>query len=101
MTDTEKMIETACLYLEGKLKFARLIINNNVDPEFPQKLFSLEAIKDSAMRKCSALPSRTEAEYLFTYMTYGAYRIISFWLNKEEREAPGEIARILSKILLA
>ena len=39
--DPVKIIETACEYMENHLEFGRLIINNNVDPLFPQKLFSL------------------------------------------------------------
>ena len=33
------IIKTVCEYLEEHLEFGRLIINNNVDPLFPQKLF--------------------------------------------------------------
>ena len=38
-----RIIEAACEYMESHLEFGRLIINNNVDPLFPQKLFSLAA----------------------------------------------------------
>ncbi len=46
-SDTIKAIETACSYLENHLEFARLIFNNNVDSAFPQKVFSMEAVKEA------------------------------------------------------
>lgn len=100
-TDTIKAIETACAYLENHLEFARLIFNNNVDPAFPQKVFSLEAIKEAVMEKCGGRYNRNELEYLYNYKTYGAYRVVNVWLNKTERESPHEIAGILAKTLLS
>ena len=99
--DTIKAIETACTYLEDHLEFARLIFNNNVDPAFPQKVFSLEAVKEAIMEKCGDKHNQNELEYLYNFMTYGAYRVVNVWLNKRERESPHEIAGILAKTLLS
>ncbi len=99
-TDTIKAIETACGYLEDNLEFARLIFNNNVDPAFPQKVFSMEAVKEALIKKQSDRYDKNEQEYLYNYMTYGAYRVVYVWLNKENRETPHEIAEILARILL-
>ncbi len=46
-----RIIETACEYMENHLEFGRLIINNNVDPLFPQKLFSQAAVREAALAK--------------------------------------------------
>ena len=42
-----KIIETICEYLESHLEFGRLIVNNNVDPLFPQRLFAQEVLRES------------------------------------------------------
>ena len=97
-SDTIKAIETACSYLENHLEFARLIFNNNVDPAFPQKVFSMEAVKEAVLIKCSDRHDENELDYLYNYMTYGAYRVVYLWLNKDNRESPHEIAGILAKI---
>jgi len=34
--DPEKIVSSACEYLEDNIEFGRLIINNNVDPAFAQ-----------------------------------------------------------------
>ena len=94
-----RIIETACEYLESHLEFGRLIINNNVDPLFPQKLFSQAAVREAALVKYSGLRDAAELEYLFNFITYGAYRVICIWLNKEQRESPRELARQLIRLI--
>ena len=100
-TDTVTAIEAACTYLQDHLEFARQIFNNNVDPAFPQKVFSMEAVKEAVIKKCDDQHEDAELEYLYNYMTYGAYRVVYVWLNKEKRESPHEIARVLAKTLLS
>ena len=48
-TDTITAIEAACTYLQDHLEFARQIFNNNVDPAFPQKVFSMEGVKEAVI----------------------------------------------------
>ena len=93
------IIETVCRYLESHLEFGRLIVNNNVDPQFPQKLFSLAAVREAALSKHTGRQDETVLEYLFQYLAYGAYRVICVWLNKEEREPPEVIAGHLIRFI--
>ena len=79
-------------------KFGRLIINNNVDPLFPQKIFSLAAMRETVMIKTTGQQDDAAREYFFNYLTYGAYRVISMWLNKEQRETPNQIAQLLMSL---
>ena len=94
-----KIIETACEYLESHLEFGRLIVNNNVDPLFPQKLFSLEVLRETVMKRYSNQQDPMLQEYLTDYLTYGAYRIICMWLNKDQRESPAEFAQLLMRLI--
>ena len=81
--------------MESHLEFARLIINNNVDPLFPQKIFSLEVLRETILERNRQ--HEADREYLFNYLIYGAYRVISLWLNKEHRESPEQIALLLMR----
>ena len=94
-----KIIETICEYLESHLEFGRLIVNNNVDPLFPQRLFAQEILRESVMRNYGSMPDETAQEYLFNYVIYGAYRIICLWINKDQRESPEEIAQLLIRLI--
>lgn len=95
----ELVIEDACRYLDANLKLARLLVNNNVDPAFPEKLFSMTALKDAVKNGSGREFTLEFGEYLYGYMTYGAYQVIRTWLNKDEREKPEDIARILIGII--
>ena len=93
------IIETVCEYLENHLEFGRLIINNNVDPLFPQKLFSLAAVREAVLAKYAEKQGESALEYRFNYIAYGAYRVICVWLNKEERESPEQISKQLIRFI--
>jgi len=94
----ETTIKVLCEYLENNLEFARLLINNNIDPSFPEKLFSLAAIKDSFRKNSFGNYDPVEMEYLFNFIAYGAFRIICMWLNREERESPEKLAAMIKRI---
>ena len=97
--DPERIIEAACEYLENHLEFGRLIVNNNVDPLFPQKLFSLEVLRETVMKRYSDQQDPQLQEYLTDYLVYGAYRTICMWLNKEQRETPAQFALVLMRLI--
>lgn len=86
-------------YLEENINMAKLLINNNIDPMFPEKLFSLPIVQE----KFAKMLSKNYGENYFNYITssifYGAFRICQIWLNKEEREPPKEMAQLLLKVL--
>lgn len=94
-----RIIEAACEYMESHLEFVRLIINNNVDPLFPQKLFSQAAVREAALAKYGGKQNPAELEYLFNFITYGAYRVICVWLNKDNREPPQHVARQMIRFI--
>ena len=98
--DLEKTVLTVCRYLEENIEFARLIINNNVDPNFPSKLFSLDSIRGYAVGKFPNGKGEKELEYLYNFLTYGAFRVVCIWLNKDKRESPEVFARIVAQMLI-
>jgi len=98
--NTEKTVSSACAYLEKNLEFARMIFNNNVDPDFARKLFALESVKASTLKKYYDSKNETELEYIYNFLTYGIFRLIHVWLNKEMRESPEEFARMVMRLLM-
>ena len=98
-TEPEKIITAGCRYLEENLEFARLIINNNVDPAFAHKLFAMDSLKESAHKMLSGSNSEAELAYVYNFLTFGAFRMVCVWLNKEEREPPDLFAAFLCRVL--
>ena len=97
----EKIIEAACVYMEAHLDFVRLIVNNNVDPQFPRKLAALAEVREAVLQNREGRWDEGALEYLYNYITYGAYRIICMWLNKDRREPISEIAALLARLIQA
>ncbi|MGI6072925.1 MAG: TetR/AcrR family transcriptional regulator [Lachnospiraceae bacterium] len=99
-TNQEKIIVAVCRYLEDNIQFARLIINNNVDPAFAHKLFSLDTIKESTQKRITGSRSEAEFEYIYNFLTYGTFSTICVWLNKEERETPEAFAKLINQMMV-
>ena len=96
---SENVIEQILVYLEKNIDFVRLLLNSNVDPEFPQKLIFLESIH----RKSGSLSvdlKENEHEYYHCFILYGAYEIVHRWINKENREDPRVIASMIFKFAM-
>lgn len=99
-TESVKIISSICSYLEENLEFIRLIINNNVDPTFANKLFAIDSIKQEAIKKFYGCKSEAEREYFYNFLTYGTFRMVCVWLNKHERESPEAFAKLINQIML-
>ena len=91
-------VEQLLTFFEKDIEFVRLLLNSNVDPEFPQKLFSL-AIVESSVEDMMANIGKKEYEYIYRFVLCGAYEIVRLWVNKEDRESPEEMARIITNRL--
>ncbi len=98
--EPEKIVIAVCKYIEENIEFARLIINNNVDPAFAQKLFAMESVKTNTLKRFSGSSNDAELEYIYSFLTYGAFRVMCVWLNKEDREEPEVLARLVSQLML-
>ena len=99
-TSPERIIRATCDYLEENLEFARLIINNNIDPAFPQRVFSSEVLRGIVRKNYVRTHDEAEVEYLYNFITYGAFRMVSLWLNKEDREPPEKLARLIIQMAM-
>ena len=96
----EKIVASVCEYLEDNLEFAKLIINNNVDPDFAKKVFSMDSIKNASLKRFHDAKNEAELDYIYAFLTYGAFRMVCLWLNKEKRETPEEFAKLVNQLLL-
>ena len=86
-------------YFEENIQLSRLLINNNVDPDFPRKLFQLEPIQEGLLGILRTQFDQNDLEYAFTYVSYGCYHMMSRWINKERREPIEKIACLLLEIV--
>ena len=83
-------------YLEKNSELAQLLLNNNVDPDFPKKLIDLPQIQDAIRRGIANKYDEAYQDYIFTFIIYGGYNLIKEWINKENRESAETMARLMT-----
>lgn len=92
-------IGSICEYLEKNIELGRLLINNNVDPEFPQKLFTLPMIRQKIAEVLGPPYSQEESEYVSCFLSYGAYNLLRMWINKDARQPSRELAKLINSLI--
>ncbi len=85
-------------FVNDNIELSRLLVNSNVDPEFPQKLFALPSVKRLIDENLQTGEQNEAAEYFYTCYINGGYSVIKHWLNKANRESPENMARIMTHV---
>ena len=82
-------------FVNDNIEFCQLLLNNNIDPQFPRKLVL-------ALQNIPHLNKNNDekAAYLFDFMIGGGFSLIKRWINKENREPPQEMAALLNATIL-
>lgn len=80
-------------FIKNNIELCEILINSNVDEEFPKKLLYLPAI----LNRVNIGETERQAEYIYIQdcILYGGYQMIKRWINEGCRETPEEMARIL------
>ena len=74
-------------YLEDHLTLSRLLLNNNIDPGFVERLFSLPKITDLLQSALKDRSDEGEREATISFALYGSYRLLLDWINTEDRSS--------------
>ena len=94
----QNVLEQIISYLEKDIDFIRLLLNSNVDPEFPKNLMSMAPIQQKKKNQMTDLPE-AEQDYYYRFLLFGCYEIVRTWINKEDRESPKAIAELILKFI--
>lgn len=95
MTGDLSQIINLVAFIGENAELCRIIINHNIDPQFPEALVNLPALRQWIDTHLRAEYSKTEMEYVYGLVVNGGFSIIRMWLNKENPEPPDVIAEIL------
>ncbi len=96
--DPERQLDTICAYFDRNAELVRLLTDNNVDPDFPGKLFNLPPIRQMLREKLSGCYDEQELEYVCTFVVNGGYHLIQEWIGSEERRPPSMIAALILEL---
>lgn len=94
----EHHIELLCTRLQKNKEVSLLLLENNADPHFSDKLM--------AVRSCGTVwkqlgDAYTEDELLLLgdFLSSGAYALVFRWLKNGCRQSPKQVAELLAKII--
>ena len=94
-----RKMEAICSYFEQNMAAIRVLVGNNVDPDFPEKLFSLPQIRGYIMEGLGDRYSGEQKEYVYVFLINGCYRLVREWIATEGRCSFREVARLLQELI--
>ena len=96
-SDNHKNMTKLLYFAEEHSELFRLLLNANIDPDFPKRLLTLPAIFQKFQE---IFPDDISQEFLYRqdFLFYGGYQVIKRWINTKERESPEKMAAILENI---
>ena len=91
-------IEALCTRLQQNAEVAILLLNNNVDPQFSQKLLSGQGL-GGVWQQLGSGYTAEERELLADFLRGGAYAMVCRWLVGGCRQTPRQVAALLAKTI--
>ena len=96
----EQLLTTTFSLINENIDLCRLLLNNNIDSEFPEKLVvSLQVMQTVIYQQLLSRYSKDEFDYIFSFIIGGGFSLIKAWINKENREPSEKIAALLDSTL--
>lgn len=75
-------------YIAENRELSLLLLNNNPDPGFAKRLFTLPQIGDLFQAALTRCPTEQERAATVSFVIHGSYRLLQEWINQEERLPP-------------
>lgn len=86
-------------YLEDNVEMSRLLINNNVDEDFPQKLLYLPQIQSLVNQHFVGQYKKEQIPFVSDFVIYGSYNLVKRWINSNERIPAEELSELLLNLI--
>lgn len=82
-------------YAKSNMKLCKLLLNSNIDPDFPKRLLYLPSVIQNMNQLITATDNSVEISYLYDFILYGGYHMIKHWVNDGCQIPPDEIVLII------
>lgn len=99
INDSLQRLVQIIVFISENIDLCRILLNNNVDPEFPERLLNLPSIRNH-MDHLMTDYDEEKLEYIFNFVINGGFAMVKKWINKDKRESPEEMAAILSGTII-
>ena len=86
-------------YFEANMDMCKILLFNNVDPDFPEKIINLPRIRELVTQTMDE-SSQNESDFITRFLVDGCFGLIKMWVSKENREPAEYIAGLLNQVIL-
>jgi len=86
-------------YLEANMDMCKILLSNNIDPDFPEKIINLPRIRELVALSIDE-SGPNELDYITRFVVDGCFGLIKMWVVKENREPAEHIAGLLNQMVL-
>ena len=94
----EKHIELLCARLKKNREMAVILMENNADPHFFEKLLTVQDHGELWQQLGNAY-NEEECVLLRDFLSSGTYAMVFRWLKNGCRQSPGQVAELLAKTI--
>lgn len=85
-------------FIADNWQLSALLINNNIDEAFAQRLFSLPKIEDMLNTALAGIRDEREKAATVAFAIHGSYKVLQDWINAPHRAAPDEEAELILEL---
>jgi len=96
--DPARRLDAICAYFDKNAELVRLLTDNNVEPDFPGKLFNLSPIRQMLYKKLSGRYDEQSLEFVITFVINGGYHLVREWIGGEDRKSPSMISVLILEL---
>lgn len=88
-----------CAYVERNMDAVQLLVGNNADPAFPERLFDLPQIRQMIGERLAGRYDGESQAYIYAFISHGCYRLIQEWLSHAPRKPFSQVALLLEELI--
>ena len=90
-----RRVATVFEYIAKNRELAVLLLNNNIDPGFAERIFSLQKINELLDAALAGCHDEQERSATISFVIHGSYRLLQDWINQDKRSSPQEQAQLI------
>lgn len=91
----EERLQKVLSYAINNIDLCRLLLNNNVDPDFPGRLLGLPHVQVMLGQRLNDGFEGVKLKYLSEFIVTGGFSVIRQWINEEHPESPDVMASLV------
>lgn len=82
-------------YIDENRQLSILLINNNIDPSFAERIFTLPKIGDLFSAALTGCQDAERRKATISFVIHGSYKLLQDWMNQEEHISPHEQTELM------